>query len=122
LFDNELRPLLEEWARDKTRDEVVATLHEHNVPIAAVQNAADLMTCPQLRARRMVYEVDEPGRGRMVYTGNPIKMSAVPDEIPLPATGLGAETEVVLSRVLGMGPEQFAALRASGAVSVGAAQ
>lgn len=122
LFDDELRPLLEEWARDKTRDEVVAILHEYNVPIAAVQNAADLVTCPQLRARRMVYEVDEPARGRMVYTGNPIKMSAVPDEMPSPATGIGAETEAVLSRVLGMGPEQFALLRASGAVSAGAAQ
>lgn len=111
LFDDELRPMLEAWGRDRTREEVVQILLAADIPVASVQNAADLLGCPQLQARRMVYEVDEPERGRMVYTGNPIKLSQVPDEIPPPATALGADTEAVLSRVLGMGKDQVASLR-----------
>jgi CoA:oxalate CoA-transferase len=111
LFDDQLRPILEDWARDRTRAEVVDLFLAADLPVAPVQNAADLLHCPQLRARRMITEVDDPVRGRMVYTGNPIKLSNVPEHDPHPAPLLGADTEAVLASLLGVSREQLDALR-----------
>jgi formyl-CoA transferase len=110
-FDDELRPILEEWARDKTREEVVALFLAADLPVAPVQDAADLRACAHLRARRMVYEVDDPARGRMLYTGIPIKLSQVAEEDLPAAPALGADTAAVLSRLLGLGEDHLSSLR-----------
>jgi len=115
-YESVLRPLLEEWARDKTRTEVVELFRAADLPVAPVQNAADLLDCPQLRGRRMIEEVDEPGRGRLVFTGNPIKLSNVTETTPSPAPALGADTTDVLASLLGLSAERLAALRAAGVV------
>ncbi|MGV3652514.1 MAG: CaiB/BaiF CoA transferase family protein [Devosia sp.] len=113
-FDTVLRPLLEEWAEDKTRDDVVALFSAADLPAAPVQDAADLLACEQLRARRMIEEVDDPARGPMVYTGNPIKLSNMREEVPSPAPVLGQDTESVLEGLLGLSADRIAALRQSG--------
>jgi crotonobetainyl-CoA:carnitine CoA-transferase CaiB-like acyl-CoA transferase len=110
-FDDVIRPLLEAWAKDMTRDEVVRRFLEVDLPAAPVQNAGDLLGCPQLRSRRMVYEVDDPQRGRLAYTGNPIKLSNVPDVEPAPAAALGEDTEQVLGELLGLGRDDIERLR-----------
>lgn len=111
-FDDFLRPLLEDWAKDMTREEVVQRFLAAGLPAAPVQNAGDLLRCPQLRSRRMINEVDDPARGRMVYTGNPMKLSKVPDDEPAPASMLGADTESVLKTLLGIDAHRLEALRA----------
>ncbi|SFZ86026.1 formyl-CoA transferase [Devosia enhydra] len=113
-FDTVLRPMLEEWAEDKTRDEVVALFSAADLPAAPVQDAADLLACEQLRARRMIEDVDDPVRGPMVYTGNPIKLSNMREKVPSPAPALGQDTASVLEGLLGLSPDRIAALRQSG--------
>lgn len=110
-FDDVIRPMLEEWAKGMTRDEVVRQFLAADLPAAPVQNAADLLHCPQLRARQMVYEVDEPKRGRMAYTGNPIKLSDVPDLELSPASFLGEDSEQVLAELLGLAGDDIEQLR-----------
>lgn len=111
-YETVVRPILEEWARERTRDEVVELFRGADLPAAPVQSVDDLLQCPQLRARRMVYEVDDPTRGRLAFTGNPIKLSRLPEEEPASAPALGEHTDEVLAKLLDLDADRLAALRA----------
>lgn len=113
LYDSVIQPMLEAWAADMTREEVIARFREADLPCAPVQDTHDLLHCPHLKARHMIVEVDDPVRGRIAYTGNPIKMSAVPEEQPRHAPALGQDTAEILSRLLGLDTARLEALRAA---------
>ncbi|MBT4576259.1 MAG: hypothetical protein HOB92_07290, partial [Candidatus Cloacimonetes bacterium] len=54
---------------------------------------------PQLQARNMLVEVDQPNIGKIKVAGNPVKLSTVPaeDELPKdPAPGVGEHTTSIL--------------------------
>lgn len=112
-YETVLKPLLEEWAQDMTREQVVAKFRDADLPAAPVQNAADLLSCPHLEARRMLEIVDDPQRGRLVFTGNPIKLSNVDEETPPHAPMLGENTDQILSDLLGADDSRIAEWRAS---------
>src|SRR5690606_19043595 len=115
-YDSSIRPLLEDWAKDKTRSEVVELFAAADLPAAPVQDAADILACPQLRSRRMIEEIDDPVRGRMVHTGTPCKLSNVEEYPASPAPAIGANTEALLSGLLGLSAEDISALRAARAI------
>jgi formyl-CoA transferase len=67
-----------------------------------------------LRATGTVVEVDHPKRGKYLSVGNPIKLSASPSVVtrsPL----LGEHTDEILKDVLGLSPQEVAAIKSSGA-------
>lgn len=112
-YETVLRPMLEEWAKGKSRAEVVELFNAADLPAAPVQDAADLLTCPQLQSRRMIEEFDDPQRGRLMFTGNPIKLSNVKETTASPAPAVGADTDDVLETLLGLSSERLAQLRAA---------
>lgn len=116
LYDSVLRPILEEWAKDKTRAEVVNAFLGADLPSAPVQNVAELMECPHLRARKMVQEFDDPNEGHLMLTGNPLKMSGVEEQVPAPAPLLGQHTDEVLRDILGVPDHELARLHEDGVV------
>jgi crotonobetainyl-CoA:carnitine CoA-transferase CaiB-like acyl-CoA transferase len=83
-----------------------------------VNDIAQVFADPQARARRMKIEMDREGvqGGRVPMIGNPIQFSASPVEYRDPPPRLGEHTEAVLADLLGLGPEEIAALRARGVV------
>jgi crotonobetainyl-CoA:carnitine CoA-transferase CaiB-like acyl-CoA transferase len=115
-FDDEIKPILEEWAQDKTRDEVVDLFTASHLPAASVQNSRDLLECPQLEARNMIQRIDDPNYGAIVVTGNPIKLSALREAPFRPAPLLGEHTAEILNEVLKLSPVEIEDLRAKGAV------
>jgi crotonobetainyl-CoA:carnitine CoA-transferase CaiB-like acyl-CoA transferase len=72
---------------------------------------------PQVLAQEMLLEVEHPGHGLVRMTGFPVKLSATPCRVRLPAPELGADTEAVL-RELGRGRD-LAAPGAAGDLSHG---
>jgi CoA:oxalate CoA-transferase len=83
----------------------VELLRAAGVPCAAVQDAAQVLDDPQVRARNMVVEAADPELGRVRMAGNPVKLSAAPDppERP-PAPKLDGDREAILEE-LGMAGE-----------------
>jgi len=79
------------------------------VPAAALRDSVDLVGDWHLRKRGFWKEVN-----RGVLPGLPWRASF--GRATGPAPGLGADTEAVLRDVLGLAPQQIAALRASGAL------
>ena len=110
LYDTVLRPILEEWAKDRTRTEVVNAFQVADLPSAPVQSVADMLECPQLKARKMIQEFDDPNEGRLVLTGSPLKFSEVEEQEPTPAPRLGQDTDEVLQKLLGLSVEELAQL------------
>jgi CoA:oxalate CoA-transferase len=73
-------------------------LEAAGVPCAPIRNVAEVAVCPQVRARNMVVEVEDPALGRFPVPGNPIKLAGAPDPPTRPpAPELDADRERLLA-------------------------
>jgi crotonobetainyl-CoA:carnitine CoA-transferase CaiB-like acyl-CoA transferase len=87
-----------------------------------VQDAKDrLESDPQLEARGHFARLRHSEVGEVPLEGVPFRMSATPPDtggaIHRAPPRLGEDTDDVLTRVLGMRPDEIAALRADGALA-----
>jgi crotonobetainyl-CoA:carnitine CoA-transferase CaiB-like acyl-CoA transferase len=113
---DELKPLLDERLRSRTRADWIARLAAAGVPCGSVRDLHEVFTDPQLAARQMVATLTHPAIGPLRLLGAPVKLSDTPASIRTAPPTLGQHTDAVLRNDLGMGPEDVAALRASGVV------
>jgi crotonobetainyl-CoA:carnitine CoA-transferase CaiB-like acyl-CoA transferase len=113
-LDDVLRPGIEGWAADKTRAEVCQVLSAEGVAAGPCLREDELVADPHVRSRKMVSEIKPPnGSGPPVLVpGNPVKMSAVPDEGDRPIPWLGQDTHDVLNSELGLTDDELDRLRA----------
>ncbi|HEX77053.1 MAG TPA: CoA transferase [Dehalococcoidia bacterium] len=81
-----------------------------------VQDYADLASDPQVLANEYVTEMELPDGSRRRVPGLPIKLSATPGRIRLPAPALGEHTDEILREVAGYSQEEIARLRNLGIV------
>jgi crotonobetainyl-CoA:carnitine CoA-transferase CaiB-like acyl-CoA transferase len=119
---DELDPLLEAWSLQHDRYALMDTLQAAGVPAGVVQDAADrLERDPQLAARHHFTPLANGEVGPLPLEGVPFRMSATP-----PRTGglidrgpplLGGDTEAVLGELLGLSPDDVAALADEGVLS-----
>ncbi|MBI5969219.1 MAG: CoA transferase [Deltaproteobacteria bacterium] len=110
-FDSFLKPILDEWMGQKTTEEVIQRLLEYGVPVGPSQTAKDLVDCPQLLARNMILDIQDPVGGKKKVVGSPVKLSGVPEIGPRPAPRLGEHTEEILENLLGYSQEKIIELR-----------
>jgi len=115
-FESFLKPILDAWMAQRTSEEVLRRLLEQGVPVGPSQSAADLVKCPQLAARHMILDIEDPVGGKKKIVGSPVKLSDVPEISPTPAPRLGAHTEEILKDLLGFTPEKIGSLRKEGAI------
>jgi len=71
---------------------------------------------PQVLHRNMVVELRHPNGGSTRGPGNPIKLSRTKEESFSPAPLLGANTDSVMSELLGLTATEIEALKAQGAI------
>lgn len=108
----ELTAIIGEWAGRHTVAGLLAVLEANAVPSAPVMTIDQMVEDPQVRARRMMVEVDHPVAGKVIIPGIPTKMSDSPDTIERPSPVLGQHTDEVLAE-WGFTAEKIAALRAA---------
>ena len=100
---------------DKTKAELKEIFNEYKIPNAPVNTIPELLEDPQLEAREMLIEMDDPAVGKYKATGNPMKLSLTPAVIDTPAPLLGQHTDAVLAE-LGYAEDQIAAFHENGIV------
>ena len=99
--------LLTEKTRTKTTAEWLKILEEAGVPSTAINTVDKLFTDPQVAARNMLIDIDQPGMGKVKIAGNPVKMASVEaDADHHPAPALGNATRDVLVNMLGWDEEK----------------
>lgn len=110
-----IRPMIEDWAADKTKKEAADLLADSGVGAAPVQNVRDMMDCPHLAHREMLVKVQDPVAGELVYPGDPIRHSESGHPSFEPAPLLG-EDNYLLQEMLDLSDEQMEELKREGAI------
>ncbi|HEY3190426.1 MAG TPA: CoA transferase, partial [Solirubrobacteraceae bacterium] len=110
----ELDARVAEWTRARTAEEAAAQLQAAGISAMPVQNGDDHRADEHLVARRALVTVEHPEIGPERHIGNPLRPSRMPLAPPAPAPLLGAHTEDVLVRWLGLAPSEVSALSADG--------
>jgi crotonobetainyl-CoA:carnitine CoA-transferase CaiB-like acyl-CoA transferase len=108
---------LQEVFNTRTYEEWEKILNEGGIPVGAINNLAQAVEHPQVKARKSIVEMDHPKVGKTRVVGVAARMSATPGAVRTPSPSLGQHTEEVLRAVLGLGKEEIAALRAHGAIA-----
>jgi crotonobetainyl-CoA:carnitine CoA-transferase CaiB-like acyl-CoA transferase len=113
---DEVMPVLTKAISQLTRAELIAKLDEAEVPVGPVNDVAEVLADPHVRARRLVGSFDYPEVGEFKALAIPYKFLGWDNpEIGRPPA-LGEHTEAILSQLLGYSPERVAELRAKRAI------
>ena len=105
-----LIPLIRQATVMKTTAEWIAALEAAAVPCGPINSLADVFADPQVRHRGLKIELPHPA-GHAPGVASPLRLSASPVAYERAPPPLGADTDAVLSRLLGLDAAELAALR-----------
>ncbi len=106
---------LQEVFLTRTYEDWETLLTGSGIPVGAINNLAEVVEHPQVRARGSMVEMNHPSAGRVRIVGVPVRLSATPGSVRTPSPTLGQHTDEVL-RELGWDANEIDALRAAGAL------
>src|SRR5438034_354246 len=106
-----------EWTRARSAEEAAVALQAAGVSAMPVQNGDDHRADAHLAARGAIVTVEHPEIGPERHSGNPLRLSRTPLVPPAAAPRLGADTEDVLIRVLGLSRAEVARLGEDGVLT-----
>lgn len=99
---DEVDSLVAEWIAARPLVDVLARFDAEQAPIAPVYDAAQILADPHYRARQSIVEVPDPELGQVAMPGIVPRLSKTPGTIRHTGpTAVGADTEAVLSSLLG---------------------
>jgi len=99
------------WVGRHTREAVVALCDDAGVPCGPIYAVDDIFTDPQYQARGNLVTTTDARAGEVVVPSGMPMMSATPPTLRHLGRALGADTNAILERVLGLAPERIEALR-----------
>jgi crotonobetainyl-CoA:carnitine CoA-transferase CaiB-like acyl-CoA transferase len=109
---DEIDARVSEWTRERRAEDAAESLQAAGVSAFIVQSPDDTRADPHLAARRAIVTVEHAEIGPERHIGNPIRPSLTPTVTAAAAPLLGADTEDVLGRWLGIPPAEVAKLAA----------
>lgn len=113
-----IRPAVEAWAADKSKQEVCALFAEAGVAAGPCNSPAEVMEDAHVMAHNMVVEMPRTDdvANPVVTPGNPVKLSKMTEGPDTRVPWLGEHTDEVLTSELGLGEGELAELREEGIV------
>ncbi|MCH2170585.1 CoA transferase [Myxococcota bacterium] len=107
---DELDARVARWVAEHPRDEVVDLLTKARIPVAPVNDLADLLADPHIQARASVVEIHDDVLGPLQMVAPTPKLSATPGRIRHTGPGLGDHNHEVYAEWLGLEDEEVRAL------------
>ena len=104
------------WTTDKNVDEVVKLCSEVGVPCCRINDIPAAAADPQIRAREMIVNVEQPGIGKVPLPGVPVKLSETPGSIDTHAPGIGEHNEEIYGGLLGYDQSELSKLKEEGVI------
>ena len=105
---------LQEVFLTRSYEEWQTLLTAKGIPVGSINNIAEVVNHPQVKARGAMVEMDHPKVGRVRRVGVPVRLSATPGSVRTPSPTLGQHTAEVLHD-LGWDEAEVAALKTAGA-------
>ncbi len=115
-----LQPLLAAWFATQTRDSAADALNGAGVPCGPVYDTADVFADPQVQARGVLVDIDDPTVGSFKFARTPPHLSAAPEIPTRPAPALGQHTREIMEGLLGYSTTEIEDLAAKGVVGLAA--
>lgn len=112
----EVDDLVAEWVARHTLDEAMVVFRAAEVTAAPIYDAPQLLADPHLQARGTYVTVDDPDFGPMTVQAPVAVLTETPGRVEHLGRALGADNEAVYGDLLGLGPDQLAALQAEGVI------
>ena len=113
---DEIATIIQGWTSRRPKVEVVETLATAGVPAAPVNNVAEMVDDPQVRAREMFIEREHPIYGPVKTTGTPLKLSETPGRVRWLAPQPGEHNEEIFVGLLGHSRGDLEKWRADGVI------
>lgn len=95
----ELRDIIREWSKDKTKQQLEDLFDEAGIPCGPVLDMKEAIEHPQIQAREMMVHMDHPTIGGMYFQGVPVKLSRTPGSVDTPAPLLGQHNEEIYGKL-----------------------
>lgn len=105
---------LGERLQQSTTEEWIAVLEQAGVPCGPVNDLAEALADPQVRARGGVTHLEHPRLGEVRTVASPLRVGAAP-RTPSAGPARGADTDEALTRLCGYDSARIARLRKDGA-------
>ncbi len=99
---DELDGYVADWIALRSRDEVIRAFADAQAAVAPVYDVADLLADPHVIERGSIATVDDPDLGPVRMQNVLFSMSETPGSIRFTGRALGADTDDVLGRELGL--------------------
>jgi crotonobetainyl-CoA:carnitine CoA-transferase CaiB-like acyl-CoA transferase len=106
-----LIPSIAAAIRTRSTDDWLATLEAIDVPAGPINPIDRVFADPQVKVRRMQRVLDGGKAGPLPVVANPIRMTRHDTTASKPPPVLGEDTDAVLQEMLGLSPQDIAALR-----------
>jgi crotonobetainyl-CoA:carnitine CoA-transferase CaiB-like acyl-CoA transferase len=103
----EIYAALEEWAKDKTKEDAACLMDEADIINQPVWNAKEAAEHPHWRERGSIHWLDDPTFGDVLAQGPAYKMSETPPRIKWVFKPAGADNEDIYSRLCGFNKEEM---------------
>ena len=116
IYWDALKPLILEWTKEHTMDEIYRGSQERGSAIGAVYTAKEMLTDRQMAARGFFVEVEHPELGKLIYPGIPYRFSDIPQETPVAAPLLGQHNEEIYYRRMGYTKQDLIRLSETGVI------
>jgi formyl-CoA transferase/CoA:oxalate CoA-transferase len=110
---------LQEVFLTKSYEEWEKLLLQNDIPVGAINNIAQVVEHPQVKARQSLREVDHPSVGKVRVVASPVRLSKTPAKRPTPSPIHGQHTREVLRDALGLTSDEIDRLAAAGVVATG---
>jgi CoA:oxalate CoA-transferase len=114
VYERRIKPVIEAWFRDRTKQELEAMAGD-DIPLCAIKNIKEVVHDPHIAARGMIVDVEYP-EGRAGLFGTPIKLSRTPADAHGLAPRVGEHNQQVYADLLGIDDAELIRLKAAGAI------
>ena len=108
---DEVDGLVQAWCRERTVEEVLATLKKIQVPCSPLPTFDQVANDPHLLSREMIVEVDQPVSGKVKLIGSVYKMSKTPGDRKKRAPAVGEHNEEIYCGLLGINAQEMQKLK-----------
>ncbi len=113
---DELDGLVADWIAEHDRDSALAGFRSERVPVAPVNDLAELARDPHVRARASLQQFEDDAVGHVALVAPTPKLGATPGRHSHPGPALSAHTEEVLREWLALSQDEIQRLRDAKAI------